>query len=81
MRYRAECYFAAVCPMFAIKNCFLPLQLFSQEFTGVALGALCYLLGSAGAHHVAAGITAFASHVDNVVGTLYDVDIVLDDNY
>ena len=76
MRYRAECYFAAVCSMFAIKKCFLPLQLFSQEFTGVALWAFCHFFGSAGGDHIATLVAAFRTEVDDIVGALYYVHIV-----
>ena len=81
MRYRAECYFAAVCPMFAIKKCFLPLQLLSQKFTGVAFLAFCHFFGSAGGDHIATLVAAFRTEVDDIVGALYYVHIVLYDYY
>ena len=51
-----------------------------DEGGGVALAAGGHLLGRAGKHQCAAAASALGPHVDEVVGHLDDVEVVLDDD-
>ena len=47
--------------------------------TGMGLGFPYDLLRWAGDDHTSACVAAFRAEVDNVIGLLYDVEVVLDD--
>ena len=55
------------------------LELLFQETGGVGCLALDDLLWSAGADDVTTFLTTFGTNVDDVVGTLDDIHVVLDD--
>ena len=48
-----------------------------EEAAGVGCGAGCNILGGAAHYYVSAALAAFRAQVDYVVGTLYDVHIML----
>src|SRR5256885_12197285 len=52
-----------------------------EEVAGVALGGLGHFLGGAFHQHRAATVAAFRAQVDDPVGRLDDVQIVLDDQH
>jgi hypothetical protein len=47
----------------------------------VGFGALGYLLGGAADYKMASALTAFGAQVNDVVGALYHVHVVLNDNH
>ena len=51
-----------------------------QKHSRIGSRALGDLLRSTGTNHVSTLFTTFRSHIDNVVGILYNVHIVFDDN-
>src|SRR5688500_13647849 len=53
----------------------------SQELAGVALGRLGHRLGCALDEHGAAAVAALGAEVDDPVGRLDDVEVVLDDEH
>ena len=60
---------------------FLPREQLAQEWCCDALAALCYLLRSAFGDDASAVFAGFGSHVDDVVGAFYHIEVVFDDDY
>ena len=52
-----------------------------DKWCGYAAFGFCHLLWCTLGYNLATGIAAFGAEVDDVVGYLYDVKVVLDDNY
>ncbi len=52
-----------------------------EETAGVGFGAGGNLLGGAADYKMASALTAFGAQVNNVVGTLYHIHVVLYDDY
>ena len=52
-----------------------------QEVSRVACLALLQILGRALEYHIPSAVSGLGTEVDNPVGTLYDVHVVLDDHY
>ena len=52
-----------------------------EETAGVGFGTGGYLLGGAADYQVSAALTAFGTKVDDVVGALDNVHVVLYDDY
>src|SRR4051794_12204088 len=59
----------------------MPLQEFGEVAAGPALGAGGDLFGGADRDDLAAAVAAFGTEVDDPVGGLHDVEVVLDDNH
>ena len=70
--------FIALCILFSILKSLL--QFFPQEPGGVALITLRHFLGSAAAEELSPTLSPFGSHVDEVVGHLDDIEVVLNDD-
>ena len=52
-----------------------------EETAGVGFGTGGYLLGGSAYYQMASALAAFGAQVDDVVGTLYHVHVVLYDDY
>ena len=46
----------------------------------VTFVALCYFFWSACCYHIAALVAALRAHIDHIIGALYHIDVVLDDD-
>ena len=57
------------------------LQQGCQEFVGIAFLALCHLFRCAGKEKLTSTSTTFGTHINEPVGELDDIQIVLDDNH
>ena len=56
-------------------------EFFFQKFRRMSDAFLDHLLRSAGKQKLSAALSAFGTHLHNVVSHLYHVEVVLDDNY
>ena len=65
--------------MYSVVNKTL-FQFFLNERRSIALLAFSYFFGSTGRKHLSSSSSAFRPHVDDVVGQLDDVEVMLDDN-
>lgn len=56
----------------------MPFQRLGEEFAGPAFLDLCDLFRCADRNDLTTAISAFGAQIDDVIGRLYDVEIVLD---
>ena len=63
------------CPAFSFL-----IQLLTKILCSKAFITTTHLLGSANGNDIAASFSSIRTYVDDVVGTLYDIQVVLDDD-
>ena len=62
------------------SNLFLGFQIFPQIFSGIGLFHLCNFFRGTGCHNRSAAISAFRSHINDLVRSFDHIQIVFDDD-
>src|SRR5687767_1021788 len=53
-------------------------EILPKKFSGVGLRNLHYVFGGPCAHYISASVSAFRTQINDVVSSLYDIEVMLD---